>query len=326
VTKSLLGSFVIGLALTGCRAPTSSARPNLSGKAEAIAWNGWPEAFQLNNGIVSAVIVPSIGRVMSFGFPGEESPFWDQPALYGKSPQPDSGEWLNFGGDKSWPAPQGDWAKNGGRSWPPPATYDSKAVRARIVGGDLLIESDVDPRLGIRFERRISLLPGSPSMRIETTYYKVSGDPVDISIWVVTQLDHPDAMFIPLPAPGLFGEGYNLQGNPLFEHLTVQGGFLKMTRNPHSNHKIGSDASRLVWVGPDSVLRIDTSRIAGMPYPDNGSSVEIYTNGDPLAYVELETLGPVQRLSIGQLLAATNVYTLSRRRFADPLDEARAMR
>ena len=29
-----------------------------------ISWNGWPECLQIQNGIIEAVIVPCIGRVM----------------------------------------------------------------------------------------------------------------------------------------------------------------------------------------------------------------------------------------------------------------------
>ena len=49
----------------------------------------------------------------------KDGPFWENPALFGKAPDPGSKEWLNFGGDKSWPAPQIDWPNTTPRAWPP---------------------------------------------------------------------------------------------------------------------------------------------------------------------------------------------------------------
>jgi hypothetical protein len=36
------------------------------------SYNGWQEAFTLNNGKVEAVVVPVVGRVMQFRFAGEK--------------------------------------------------------------------------------------------------------------------------------------------------------------------------------------------------------------------------------------------------------------
>src|SRR5437764_10455691 len=69
-------------------------------------YHGWADSILLSNGRVEAVIVPAIGRVMQFRFAGEEDgPFWENRALDGIKPEPDSKEWGNFGGAKTWPAP-----------------------------------------------------------------------------------------------------------------------------------------------------------------------------------------------------------------------------
>src|SRR4051812_30063639 len=100
-------------------------------RIERAAYNGWAEAFTISNGRVEAVIVPAVGRVMQFRFVGEkEGPFWENHALDGKNPDSQSAEWINFGGDKTWPSPQSDWAKITGRAWPPPKAFDSMPVDA----------------------------------------------------------------------------------------------------------------------------------------------------------------------------------------------------
>ena len=65
-------------------------------------------------------------------------------------------------------------------------------------------------------------------------------------------------------------------------------------------------------IGKKFALRIDSARIDGRDYPDNGSSAEVYTNPNPLTYVELERLGPLAVMKVGDKRSATNKYTLLR--------------
>src|SRR2546421_6348085 len=95
-------------------------------------YHGWPAAFIISNGQAAAVIVPAVGRVMQFHFLGEDGPFWEDHALDGKLPDPKATNWNNFGGDKTWPAPQADWPTIALRGWPPPPAFDAMPVTASI--------------------------------------------------------------------------------------------------------------------------------------------------------------------------------------------------
>jgi hypothetical protein len=170
-------------------------------------YHQWTESAFLSNGKVEVVIVPAVGRVMQFRFAGqEEGPFWENRALDGKSPDPASKEWGNFGGDKSWPSPQGDWPRITGRGWPPPGAFDSMPVELKQEGDDVVLISKVDSHYGIRERRRISLAPSEAQMRIVTEYEKTEGPPVKTGVWVITQFQHPERVFIPVPAKTLFAQ------------------------------------------------------------------------------------------------------------------------
>ena len=152
-------------------------------------YHGWANSILLSNGRVEAVIVPAIGRVMQFRFAGEEDgPFWENRALAGIKPEPESKEWGNFGGDKTWPAPQSDWPKLTPRAWPPPVAFDSMPVQATVDGFLVKLISAIDPHYGIRAYREINLALDRPVMTITTNYEKVSGQPFRVSVWVITQL------------------------------------------------------------------------------------------------------------------------------------------
>ncbi len=284
-------------------------------------YRGWTNAFTVGNGQVEAVIVPETGRVMQFRFAGSTAgPFWENETLLGK-PMPER-PWEaahgSFGGDKTWPAPQSAW------NWPPPDVFDATPLTARVAEDQsVILTSEVSPRFGIRTVRRVVLERAAPVMHIETTYEKVKGDPTEISVWVITQMKSPEAVFIPVPKETRFPEGSTTNWGIPAAHFQLADGLVRFTRDLQTAHKIGNDAGQMVWVGPQEVVRIVLPRESGATYPDGGCSVEVYTNPDPVPYVELETLGPLRRLAVGDRVSATNTYHLSRRGTDDATTEAR---
>jgi len=287
---------------------------------EKIAYHGWNDCLILKNSKVEAIVVPAVGRVMQFRFAGEEDGvFWENRALYGKSPEPKSKDWGNFGGDKTWPAPQSDWAKVTDRAWPPPPAFDSMPVESSTGGlkpsaKGVWLKSPIDPFYGIRTERVISLGEDESFIRIRTFYHKVEGEPRKVGIWTITQLKDPIEVLMPVAATSAFNEGYNKQSDALPLGLTLRDGLLTMKRDRTKNTKIGNDSDKLIWVGERSVLQIESPRVANAEYPDQGSSAEVYTNADPLPYVELELLGPLTTIKAGDRIEQTMTYTLGRTR------------
>lgn len=311
---------------------TTSADPGANSDARSAApiqiqigpYFGWERCLTISNGKVEAVVVPAVGRVMVFRRAGASSVFWQDPALRGKAPDPEAKEWANFGGDKTWPAPQAEWGRMAGRDWPPPAAFDSMPAEAFFRRDAIVLRSPVDRHYGIRWERELRLDREAPVMTVVTTYEKVEGPPVRTGIWVITQLEDPVGVFARIPRETRYAEGFNRQsGENLPAGLAVAGGVLSLRRGPDRWAKIGLDADRLVWVGETAVLRIDSPRVEGGEYPDQGSSAEVYTNPDPKAYVELEMLGPLHTLSPGERIQQTNTYSLFPRSHPDPAVDAR---
>jgi hypothetical protein len=290
---------------------------------QRTVYHGWPDSLIISNDRVEAVVVPTVGRVMQFRFVGEEGVFWENEASRGKSPTPEATTWSNFGGDKAWPAPQTDWPRITNRAWPPPIAFDSLPVIASV-HDDASVEllSPVDPAYGIRIRRRIRLDPQQTVMKITTTFEKVAGSPQRVGVWIVTQVRDPLGVYLRVPQSSIYPAGYNKQSPGLPKDLRVKNGLLSLVRDSQANHKIGSDAGTLVWVGATHVLRIDSSRTSKAEYPDGGSSVEVYTNKDPQAYVELEVLGPLSTMRVGDRIEETSAYTLLKRTEKDPTIEA----
>jgi hypothetical protein len=290
-----------------------------------ITYHGWPHSCLISNGKVQAVIVPAIGRVMQFKFVDGENVFWEDRSLDGKSSDPNSKQWTNFGGDKSWPSPQDEWPKIIGRSWPPPGGFDAIPYEAPLEDGEVALTSPVDPSFGIRVRRRIKLDSAGSRMTITTVYEKVSGAPVKVGVGVITQLRDPERLFMVLPKPSRFPEGYVLLQFSPPEDVSVRDGLVSLRRGRKTSTQIGSDADTLLWMNDKYVLRIDSPRVPGEKYADRGTNSTIFTAPDPQAYVELETFGPLTHMNPGDRIERTNTYTLLRRTEKNPDVEARKL-
>lgn len=300
----------------------STARGSEAGaRVVPIDYHGWTGALRLQNATAEVIAVPSIGRVMSFRFRDGANVLWEDESLRGKRGAEDGSTWVNFGGDKTWPAPEAEWKNyTGYRQWMPPPAFDGLPVEARSDSGAIVLTSPVDRFYGIRTTRRITLRANEPVLSIETTYERVSGSASKVSIWVITQFRDPIAVYLPIPADSQFPDGHFRFRDGPWPQVTRADRMLKVTRDPSASRKLGSDADRMLWVGADAMCLVATPRTAGVEYPDRGASAEVYTNQNPKSYVELETLGPLVTLRPGERITQTNTYTLWRRRPGDDPD------
>ncbi len=291
-----------------------------------MTYRGWPDAIIVGNGVVEAVVVPAVGRVMQFRFVGEtEGPFWENPGLRGRRSEASADAWTNFGGDKAWPAPQDTWGRQAGRAWPPPAGFDGLPMTAESDDTGVTLISAVDAGYGIRVRRRIELAAAAPEMTITTRFEKVAGPPVSVGVWTITQVRDPVAVAAVRSDPPPSAPAYVRLSEDLPADLKVTGDLITLARAPQGNRKIGVRSASLFWIGRRETLRIDSALVPGASYPDHGSSAEIYTNADPLPYVELEFLGPLESLAAGGQLERRSVYTLAHRTGPDSAGEIRRL-
>lgn len=276
-----------------------------------IAYRGWRDALVIGNGLVEAVVVPSINRVMQFRFVGEAGVFWENDALAGEAVEASAVGWKNFGGDKTWVAPQSDWLRVTNRKTPI-VTFNAMPAAAFIKNNGVELVSQIDEDYGILARRLISLDKSKPVMTIETVYEKRKGEPQTVSVWTITQLKDPRGIFIPVSPESNFESSFiKLRGLP--PSLKLNDGVLSLTRDEKASHKIGADSDRMIWIDDCYVLTVAAPRVRAAAYPDGGSSVEVYTSQNPLAYVELEILSPLGTMRVGGTMRQTNAYALRRR-------------
>jgi len=260
---------------------------------------GGRDAYRFSDGKTAAVIVPSLGRVMSYGLAGGPNLLFNNPSA---KPDPKNpANWVNYGGDKTWPAPQEGWAlwqKSGG--WPPPRQWDGEAHSAQVLtGGKLRTVSPMHPGLGGRVARTYSMNAAGEFV-IEQSIEKWSGGPLSLSIWSVTQINHPDAIFLRSNPTSTYKSGFHridTAAGP-FAISQPRPDLVRAEPSKQGAYKIGVDAPVVALASvKDGVAFVQKAARLKGEYPDGaltaGFPIEIYNSSSP-AYVELEMLGPLR--------------------------------
>jgi hypothetical protein len=295
-------------------------------------YHSWANSVTVNNGLVEAVIVPTIGRVQQFRFLGDTNgAFWENPSLYGQNPSTSS--YQNFGGNKAWPAPQYGW---GGGWWPPPAGFDGTVETGSFTNGIVTLLSATDTRYGLHVTRTLELLFNEPVMRITTVFTRTAATTMltsNVSIWIDCQaaVTNTSRCYVPVPSPSIFANGYTLTGDAYFGptlplNYSNVSGLISFGPDTAGSHKIGFDSGTLILVGTNLSLRVDAPRVPGAAYPASGCSTEVYTAqyNSSSPYFELELLGPMATLPVGGTMQSTTTYSLFRR--TKPTDDVEAQK
>jgi hypothetical protein len=277
-------------------------------------YRGW-KTLEMSNRLVQLQVAPQIGgRVIQFAL-GNYEYFFVNPELSGKEPPPSglgsAGEWLNYGGEKLWPAPQG-W--DNAQQWPgpPDAVLDGSPHEGQIKSAAdgrrvIRLQSPKDPRTGIQFSRTLEIHEGSTCVNFAAEMLNIDTKPRRWGIWSVVQQDAADRsgpgydknlrVFCPMNPESLWPKGYEimfgLAGNPAFQPDPARG--LMQVHYQHRVGKVGLDsASGWLATVHGSTGRVFVQRFQYFPakkYPDN-ASVEIWLHG-PGEYV---AAGKIEKL------------------------------
>lgn len=308
-------------------------------RAYRADFRGWDACF-IENDLLRLVAVPAIGgRIMALDL-GPFNYFFVDPDLVGKlfSAEENQGDgslaaWKNYGGDKTWPAPQG-WDSPDQWPGPPDPVLDSGrySVEELVCTADtatIRMVSPADARTGIQIVRQFTLRRGSSQVQVELSFKNVVARPVRWSIWDVVQLradkvedgrlvhDPSCTVTVPLNPQSRFAKGYQVmfgaENNSQWQADTASGLFTAAYE--WQIGKVGLD-SRAGWVafsqGREGYAFVERFEVVeGAEYPDGGSTVEFWTTGagqvgnldyaaTTVFLMEAEVLGPLREIPPGE--------------------------
>jgi hypothetical protein len=269
-------------------------------------------AYRLSNGVTDAVVVPSLGRLMRYGFVGGPNWLWNAPHVR------KSDVYKNVGGDKTWPAPQLAW-RNGG-NWPPDAVWDGGPHRAQVLSGARLrTTSGLWREFGLRLVREYSFARNGDFL-ITQTFVKESGAPRLHAIWNVTQVQ-PEAVFLPTNSNSAYRNGYHWYSQPHQDELvSILPGMLQVVSSKKVGYKIGVDAPvAAIAAVKNGVVFLERAPRPQGDYPDGaigaGFPVQLYDSGGDNArehFTELELTSPLRPFRKGSRWTHTLRWSLHR--------------
>ncbi len=294
------------------------------------------------------VIVPKLGdRIMQVLFDGHSYLFANpkyKRQYFPPLPPNETGRWVNYGGDKRWPLPEGS---EDDHHWPGPLSdvlddgeYNFNALSEGTRCG-ILLEGPAGLRTGLQYSRDITLASESSEIKFHAVMENSSQRHFQWSMQTVTQYDTSD-----IHKP----EGYNHEfwdfapANPHSSYL--QGYHVRAGLADAPSHSVSNGWFRLHWlplmndVGLDSpegwIVVVDAaSRYAmlecftfhpGAEYPGlasvifykNGSTLELHREGQPLLsashsdvpplYMEAELNSPMISFRHGRTYAMDTTW------------------
>lgn len=209
------------LSVSGC-----TARAQAAGCTVAPAsFQGW-QAQELRNEHVSLVLVPQLGgRLMQVTFDGHPYLFVN-PAYRGKyiPPAKAHGGWINYGGDKVWPMPEGTgdehhWVLASTAIDDLPAKFEVLQQGSRCA---VRLTGVADTITGMQLIRTVEMDADSPEIRFAASMRNATLHPIQWSIQSVTQYDLADShdaatwnrkfwAFTPLNPQSAYPDGFHVR-------------------------------------------------------------------------------------------------------------------
>ena len=295
---------------------------------------GRHDVYWLASGNLVLGAVPTLGgRLLAIRKSGREM-LWRNADLITEELQPADGhvpaphdgvlgDWHNYGGDKTWPAPQG-WSSASEWAGPPDPVLDSGAYTADVVTTpdvvSLTMTSAPDPRTGLQLTRTLTIGDDS-GFELRLTARNTADHDVTWSLWNVTQLAGGGT--VEIAVDDAFTEPVELvDGTGVPSWVRTDRGSVEIGPQdvvgklglPHATGRMSyrHDDLRVGWT-----FDVDDAAT----YPDGGSRVEVWMEHPqpaPLAsldgldppdrIVECEVLSPLRTLAPGDTMAlAMNV-------------------
>ena len=290
-------------------------KDSISGKdfiGTSEGFYGW-DSIILRNSYTRLDVVPELGgKIIGYNPIGLQI-LWHNPAHEGEIEifqHNDFGEeFINVGGAKVWPAPQGEW---GG---PPDRILDGSPYTYTFDGKTITVTSPEDDginRTGLQYNHRYSLMPSSTIVNINLSMTNIVDYSIEWSLWhlATVPVNRNFTLYVPVDNGNwniMHGEENSNQW------LGVENGLFRA----RYNKLIGKAGMKVregwaAWHDEENgvVYALLFPLKEDAEYPHGGHNFEIWSTGEiinpdgspaaEMSYMELEVLGPLTKLAPGE--------------------------
>jgi hypothetical protein len=280
-------------------------------KVEKTEYKGWQNCYRVTNGEIELIVTGGVGpRIIRFGFVGGQNMFKEFAEQLGKSGEE---KFQLRGGDRVWKAPEDPVA-----TWAP----DNVPVQIIPTATGLIARAPIEPLTNLQKEIEIAIAPSGTTVTVSHRITNHSLFTLEFAPWALTMMAQGGIAVSGFPPRGR--HPINLEAtNPLVmwaytDLADPRWKFTKkyLTLRQDPNNK---EAQKLGLFNPDTwaayllngeafVKR--TKADASKTYPDFGCSFETFTNNE---FLEIETLGPLTKLSPGHTVEQVEHWGLYRK-------------
>jgi hypothetical protein len=186
----LAAALVLGFVASRANAQSVSTEGSQGCTVHATTFHEWP-AQEMSNQWVQLIFVPELGgRLMQVTFAGHPYLFVN-PEYEGKyiPSEKAAGRWINYGGDKIWPLPEGN---DDEQHWTGSSTpLDDGAYQFSVVSqGEhctVRLDGPPDPPTGLQYSREVSIGSDSPEIFFHAITKNYTGHSIAWSVQSVSQ-------------------------------------------------------------------------------------------------------------------------------------------
>jgi hypothetical protein len=276
---------------------------------EEIPYNRWKNNLRLRGAKNELVITLDVGpRVIRYAPHDGPNAFVELSEQIGGT---DESEWMIRGGHRFWTAPEA------GHSY----DLDNKPVSWKKLG-DTAVELTQPPskKFGFQKTMRVELLPGAEEVvRVTHRLTAIGDQTLELTPWALSVMDIGGTCVVPQPKfdlhPSEFPDGRATKPEEflpnrefvLWPFTDLTDGRYKFSENfLRFSYQSGLAATKLGlkfeggWIAYENkglLFAKHVPRQGGVPYPDRGVNLELFTNNTIL---EMESLAPFQPLQPGQ--------------------------
>jgi hypothetical protein len=295
-------------------------------KIQTITYKGWQHAIEITNLDIKIIIVPEVGRILSFSFINSENIFYENKTLEGvkfnngtyfikegKIAAPD------IGGNRILPCSEEYFHLISGSRYVPDPFINAHSYKSKILNNGVVLKSPISSLLGIEIIRTITIDKEGCKVYIAQELIKKQAaknntlEKIPLTLWSLSKIKNPNSSFTQIAKKSIFKDGYTISKWPdaknyAEENASLDNSIVTLKSSEKHSQKIGTDSRK--WVASaykDNLFVEKFSYDDEAPYPDNGTSVTIFGNH---LFTELECLSPEKTLLIGEKITYNLTWCL----------------
>lgn len=307
--RNLIGMLMVAMSLTAAV------------KIDKVGYDGWPNCYRISNGEVEVILTSDVGpRIMRYAFVGGgRNVFAEFKDDLGKT---NEATWKARGGHRLWMGPE---------SIPDTYALDNQIVDVSVEGSVVTATQAVEPETGL--QKVIEIRMAESGSKVELTHRLImrGQQSRELAPWALSMMAPGGIAVHGLPTRGSHDE-FLLPTNPLTmwaytdftdKRWILMHKYIGLRQDPtnKSPQKAGSfnENTWAAYLLGDTLFIKRTKADKSAKYPDFGSSYEMFVSD---AFLEIETLGPLVRLSPGQKVEHVETWTLHKGVSLPKIDDA----